>query len=136
MGSLSYHPAEVPLWTHYRTFLYHPNGDDAGYITRKGWALFDSSKELRADFEKLGQTAWFLTPYDSYPLYSKKIVRTMENMKGMRIRITGEEPAKCLSAIGGHPTFIPAPETYTGLERGIVGRGLCGLGMGQKIRPL
>ncbi len=128
----SYHPAEIPLWTHYRTFLYHPQGDDAGYLTRKAWELFDRSKDLQADVEKLNQTPWFVTPYDSYPLYSKKIVKTLEDLKGMRIRVTGEEPAKCLTAIGGHPTFIPAPETYSGLERGIVDGAFAGWEWGKR----
>jgi TRAP-type C4-dicarboxylate transport system substrate-binding protein len=128
----SYHPAEIPLWTHYRTFLYHPQGDDAGYLTRKAWELFDRSKPLRDDMERIGQTAWFCCPYDSYPLYSKKIVKTLEDMKGMRIRVTGEEPAKCVSAIGGHPTFIPAPETYSGLEKGIVDGAFAGWEWGKR----
>jgi TRAP-type C4-dicarboxylate transport system substrate-binding protein len=122
----SYHAAEVPLWTHTRTFLYHPRGDDAAYINQKVWEIFDQSKELRADMEKLNQTAWFSTPYDSYPLFSKKMVKTLEDMKGMRIRVSGEEPAKCVAAIGAHPTFIPAPEVYTGLEKGIVEGALAG----------
>ena len=87
----SYHPAEVPLWTLSRTFLFHPNGDDAAFIARKAWALFDSSKDLQADYERIGQTAWFCTPYDSYPLYSRKIVKNLEDMKGMRLRVSGQE---------------------------------------------
>jgi TRAP-type C4-dicarboxylate transport system substrate-binding protein len=118
--AISYHPAEFPLWTHTRTILYHPKGDDAGFISRKAWTLFDSSKDLRTDFEKLGQTAWFLIPYDSYVLFSKKNVKTLDDMKGMRIRVMGEELAKCLKTIGGHPIFIPSTETYTALEKGIV----------------
>lgn len=128
----SYHPAEIPLWTHYRTFLYHPRGDDAGYLSRKAWELFDRSKELQGDMEKLNQTLWFVTPYDSYPLYSKKMVAKLDDLKGLRIRVTGEEPAKCLKAIGGHPTFIPAPETYTGLEKGIVDGAFAGWEWGKR----
>jgi len=128
----SYHPAEVPLWTHSRTLLFHPNGDDAGYITRKTWMLFDSSKDLQGDYEKIGQTAWFCTPYDSYVLFSKKIVKNLEDMKGLRIRVSGEEPAKMMKAIGAHATFIPAPETYTALEKGIVDGGLAGWEWGKR----
>jgi TRAP-type C4-dicarboxylate transport system substrate-binding protein len=130
--SASYHPAEVPLWTHPRTFLYHPNGDDAAFLAKKAWALFDSSKELQGDYEKIGQTAWFCTPYDSYPLFSRKIVKNLEDMKGMRIRVSGTEPAKCVKAIGAHPTFVPAAETYTSLEKGIVDGGFAGWEWGKR----
>ena len=53
----SYHPAEFPLWTHFMTVLYHPQADDAAYLARKAWELFDRSKPLRDDMEKIGQTA-------------------------------------------------------------------------------
>ena len=69
--SPGYHPAEFPLWTHFLSVLYHPQADDAAWISKIGWGIFDISKPLRADMEKLGQTAWFCCPYDSYPLDSK-----------------------------------------------------------------
>jgi TRAP-type C4-dicarboxylate transport system substrate-binding protein len=128
----SYHPAEIPLWTHSRTLLYHPKGDDAAYIARKIWAFFDSSKELQSDFDKIGQTAWFCTPYDSYPLFCKKNIKILEDMKGLRLRVSGEEPAKMMKAIGAHATFIPAGETYTALEKGIVDGGLAGWEWGKR----
>jgi TRAP-type C4-dicarboxylate transport system substrate-binding protein len=107
-------------------------GHDAGYITRKGWALFDSSKKLRADFEKLGQTAWFCTPYDSYCLRSQKAVKNLEDVKGMRIRVSGEGSARCVVAAGAHPSTIPASETYTALEKGTVDAAITGWEWGKR----
>ncbi|HSR10472.1 MAG TPA: hypothetical protein VLS90_03440, partial [Thermodesulfobacteriota bacterium] len=37
-----YTPAEIPLWTHYMTTLYHPKGDDAEWLARKTWELVDN----------------------------------------------------------------------------------------------
>ena len=31
----TYHPAEIPLWTHFLSVTYHPKGEDAGWITGK-----------------------------------------------------------------------------------------------------
>ena len=128
----SYHPAEFPLWTHFMTVLYHPQGDDAAYLATKAWELFDRSKPLRDDMERIGQTAWFCCPYDSYPMYSKKLVKTLEDMKGMRIRVSGEGFSKMVKAIGGHPTFIPASDTYTGLEKGTVDGAIAGWEWGKR----
>ena len=118
--SPAFHPAEYPLWTHFMTILYHPKGEDAGYINRKAWELCDASKALRGDFEKMGQTAWFMCPYDSYTLYTKKLVKNLEDMKGMRIRVTGEGFAKMVKAMGGFGVFIPTPDVYSAFERGTV----------------
>jgi TRAP-type C4-dicarboxylate transport system substrate-binding protein len=128
----SYHPAEFPLWTHYMMVLYHPQGDDAAYLARKAWELFDRSKALRDDMEKIGQTAWFCCPYDSYPMYSKKAVKNLDDIKGMRVRVSGEGFSKMVRAIGGHPTFIPASDTYTGLERGTVDGAIAGWEWGKR----
>ena len=128
----TYHPAEFPLWTHQSVFLYHPQGDDAGYLARKNWELFDKCKPLRDEMDKIGQTAWFCCPYDSYVMFSKKAVKNIDDMKGMRIRVSGEGASKMVKAIGGHPTFIPAVDTYSGLERGTVDAAIAGVEWGKR----
>ena len=52
-------------------------------------------------------------------LYTKKAVRKLEDLKGMRIRSTGLS-AKVVSALGGVPVAMPVGETYDALQRGMV----------------
>ena len=127
-----YTPAEIPLWTHYQVILSHPKGDDAAWITKKMWELVDASKPLRSDLEKLGQTAWFACPYDSYCMYSKKAVNNLGDMKGMRIRVSGEGYSKMVSAIGVAPTFVPAGDVYSAMERGTVDAAIAGWEWGKR----
>jgi TRAP-type C4-dicarboxylate transport system substrate-binding protein len=127
-----YHPAEVPLWTHYDALLYLPGGEDAVRIAQKAWEMFDESAPLRGDFEKLGQTAWLCTPYDSYCMWSKKVVKNLGDMKGIRVRVSGEGSAKCIIAAGAHPSTIPASETYTALEKGTVDAAITGWEWGKR----
>ena len=127
-----YTPAEIPLWTHYMVILYHPKGDDAAWLAKKTWELFDNSPPLRAELEKIGQTAWFCCPYDSYCMYSKKMVNTLADMKGMRIRVSGEGYSKMVSAIGAHPSFVPAGDTYSAMERGTVDGAIAGWEWGKR----
>jgi TRAP-type C4-dicarboxylate transport system substrate-binding protein len=127
-----YHPAEIPLWTHYDALLYLPGGEDAVRIVQKAWEIFDQSGPLRNDFEKLGQTAWLCTPYDAYCMWSKKAVKNLGDMKGMRIRVSGEGSAKCVIAAGAHPSTIPASETYTALEKGTVDAAITGWEWGKR----
>ncbi len=52
-------------------------------------------------------------------LHSKKAVRRLEDLKGMRIRSTGLS-AKVVSALGATPVAMPMGETYDALNRGMV----------------
>lgn len=52
-------------------------------------------------------------------LHSKKAVRKLEDLKGMKIRSTGLS-AKVVSALGGTPVAMPMGETYDSLSRGVV----------------
>jgi TRAP-type transport system periplasmic protein len=128
----TYHPAEFPLMTHFMYIAFHPKGEDSDYITRKAWELYDNCKPLRDEVEKLGQTVWFMLPYDSYALYSRKIVKGLDDMKGMRIRVTGDGYAKMVKAIGAFPTYTTAPEIYNMLERGTVDAALSGWEPGKR----
>jgi TRAP-type C4-dicarboxylate transport system substrate-binding protein len=50
--------------------------------------------------------------------HTKKIIASLDEVKGMRIKSTGMS-AKIVSAIGGVPVTMPIPETYDALQRGL-----------------
>ncbi|NPV03772.1 MAG: TRAP transporter substrate-binding protein [Syntrophaceae bacterium] len=52
-------------------------------------------------------------------LHTKKPVRTLEDLKGMKIRSTGFS-AKVVTALGALPVAMPQGETYEALSKGIV----------------
>jgi TRAP-type C4-dicarboxylate transport system substrate-binding protein len=52
-------------------------------------------------------------------LHTKKPVRRLEDLKGMKIRSTGLS-AKVAAALGGVPVEMPMGETYDALSRGVV----------------
>lgn len=52
-------------------------------------------------------------------LHTKKPVRTLEDVKGLKIRCTGLS-AKIAAALGGTPVAMPMGETYDALSRGVV----------------
>lgn len=51
-------------------------------------------------------------------LLSKKPVRTLEDLKGMKIRATGTS-AKVVSALGGAPVAMPIGQSYEALQKGV-----------------
>ena len=52
-------------------------------------------------------------------LHTKKPVRKLEDLKGMKIRATGFS-AKIVKALGGVPVAMPQPDTYDSLKKGTV----------------
>ncbi|HBF43495.1 MAG TPA: C4-dicarboxylate ABC transporter substrate-binding protein [Desulfobacteraceae bacterium] len=52
-------------------------------------------------------------------LHTKKPVRTLEDLKGMKIRATGLS-AKVVKALGGVPVAMPQGGTYEALQKGVV----------------
>ena len=52
-------------------------------------------------------------------LHTKKPVKTLEDLKGMKIRSTGFS-AKVVEALGAVPVAMPQGETYEALSKGIV----------------
>jgi len=56
-------------------------------------------------------------------IHSKKEVKTLEDLKGMKIRCTGMA-AKIAAALGATPVAMPMGETYDALSRGVVGASM------------
>ena len=52
-------------------------------------------------------------------LHTKKPVKTLNDMKGLKVRSTGFS-GKVVSALGGTPIAMPQPDTYEALQKGVV----------------
>jgi len=50
----------------------------------------------------------------------KKLVRTPEDMKGLKIRVAGKVEAKIIQVLGGVPVTLPSAELPQALQRGVV----------------
>jgi TRAP-type C4-dicarboxylate transport system substrate-binding protein len=55
---------------------------------------------------------------------NKKPIKTLEDLKGVKIRSTGTV-AKIVGALGGTPVAMPMPETYDALSKGIADGVMC-----------
>lgn len=73
-------------------------------------------KELKERWNIFPMMATVLPAYEF--MGNKKIASTAD-MKGVKMRISGLN-AKALQAFGAVPANVPAPETYTALERGTI----------------
>lgn len=85
--------------------------------TRNLWAALD--KYLAPEFK--GAKVLMLWNNDEAALMSKsKPIRTLDDMKGMKIRTPSAAQSAQLEALGAVPIDMPANQIYNSLDRGVV----------------
>jgi len=116
-----YDPAKSPLWT----IPYIPWVNSVDPWVRM-MTLLDVAElpEMKAEFEKWD--TMFLFPWalgDVYYLWTtKKPVRGLDDIKGLKIRSLGEM-AQSLSLVGANPVAMPMPDVFDSLSKGILDGG-------------
>ena len=48
------------------------------------------------------------------------MVRTLEDIKGMKIRVSGGPPTEQMRALGAVPMLLPQPDNYDALDKGVI----------------
>lgn len=83
------------------------------------WKLYDKFPAIRKEYSEIDPILFYTgNPY--FLLTSKKQVKTLEDLKGMKIRVTGGPPTEQMKALGAIPTPIPMPDVYQALDKGVV----------------
>jgi TRAP-type C4-dicarboxylate transport system substrate-binding protein len=50
----------------------------------------------------------------------EKPVSTLDDIKGLKIRMSGGPPTDMMKALGGVPMLIPMPDNYISLQKGVI----------------
>jgi TRAP-type C4-dicarboxylate transport system substrate-binding protein len=83
------------------------------------WKLYEKIPALRAQFKDVKPLAlWTTRPY--FLITTKKQIKTIEDFKGMKIRVPGGAPTEMMKLLGGSPIAVPMPDTYINLEKGVM----------------
>lgn len=77
--------------------------------------------EIEKEYEGLKVLAW--TSGVDYQLLSKKPIRRIEDIRGMRVKVTAEL-ADVFKALGAEGVMVPMAETYEQLQKGILDAAL------------
>jgi TRAP-type C4-dicarboxylate transport system substrate-binding protein len=83
------------------------------------WKLYEKFPSIQKQF----QDNKILLLYTSTPyllITTKKQVKTLEDIKGLKIRMTGGPPTDQMKALGGVPMLIPMPDNYIALQKGTI----------------
>lgn len=83
------------------------------------WGLYEKFSEFRAEYK--GVKVLGLHCYGANQLLmGKKKVRELSDLKGMKIRGTGEVQGEMIKLMGAVPVSMPAPQIYESLDKGVI----------------
>jgi TRAP-type C4-dicarboxylate transport system substrate-binding protein len=83
------------------------------------WELYNKFPELRKEFESIKLIAAHAgTPMRLMTV--KKPVKTVADLRGMRIRVTGDVMGRTLRELATEPVVMPVTEMYESLQKGII----------------
>ena len=83
------------------------------------WELFNKFPEIRKEYDAVK----ILAVNVGIPMYlmtSKKPVKILDDLKGMRIRITGNAMMRTMKTLGAEPVGMPVVEMLESLQKGII----------------
>jgi TRAP-type C4-dicarboxylate transport system substrate-binding protein len=112
----SYYPGKLPLYTVLDLAMLTP--DDIMAQARVQLAVAEHPA-VAQEFKRWGLRMLLPNPLPQYQMMGKRRITKVEDLKGVRIRVSGEM-ARVLEDYGAVKSLVPAPETYTSLERGVV----------------
>lgn len=75
---------------------------------------------FKKEYENMGVYLARSSMTPAYNLVSKKPVRKLEDLAGMKIRAVGGVQADQMRVVGAVPIFLSTPEAYTAFQRGTV----------------
>ena len=96
------------------------NGVDA---TAKLWKVMD--KHLASEYKKTRVLASYATPPSVF-MTTKKPIRTLADVKGLKIRAPSKAAGEVLKAYGASPVSMPATKVYTAMSTGVIDGALMG----------
>jgi TRAP-type C4-dicarboxylate transport system substrate-binding protein len=83
------------------------------------WKLYEKYPSIREEFKDL-HLLYAAVSAPAVLITSKKQVKTLEDMKGMKFRVTGGPPTDYLKAISASPIMVPMVDVYMNLQKGVI----------------
>lgn len=83
------------------------------------WKLYEKFPQIQNEFKDVKVLLFYTS--EPYSLITRdKPVKRIEDLKGMKIRMTGGPPTEMMKALGGVPMLIPMPDNYISLQKGVI----------------
>lgn len=82
------------------------------------WDLYEKFPEIAAEYP--GVKILWLWTHDTGQLLTNKPIRSMDDLKGMKLRCPGAYQKAAIEAWGAIPVMMPISELYDSLQKGVV----------------
>lgn len=83
------------------------------------WRLYEKYPEVQKEFRDV-HLLFLWTGTQTLVITRNKQVKTMEDMKGLKIRVPGGPATDQMKALGAIPVLMPMPDSYQALEKGVM----------------
>jgi len=84
--------------------------------SRIAWKLYETQPTVSKPFSDVKILALFMSDVDN--LVTRKPIKTMEDLKGLKIRTIAGPSVDMLKALGAVPVVMPMPDVYMALQKG------------------
>ncbi len=117
----AYHPGYLEMVrAAHSVALLNPEKDPVNYMEKWNRYLEKLPEFYSYEAKKNNMVPISAIYYDEYWIFSKKPIRTIADLKGLKIRAISAPHQVVFKAVGASPTFIGAGEMYSALEKGII----------------
>ena len=82
------------------------------------WKLYEKYPAIQKEFSA-NKVLLLFTSNPYILITTKKQVKTVEDIKGMKIRMSGGPPTEMMKALGGTPMMVPMPDNYMAMQKGV-----------------
>jgi TRAP-type C4-dicarboxylate transport system substrate-binding protein len=87
--------------------------------SRALWKLYGTIPEMQKEWQGV-KMLWLHTTPGIKLITRKKPVRSIDDLKGLKIRVSGATAVKMGKALGFTPVSMPMGDLYLGLEKGVI----------------
>jgi TRAP-type C4-dicarboxylate transport system substrate-binding protein len=86
------------------------------------WRLYEKFPSIQKEYGEIMPLVLYAGSPNMF-ITNKKAVKTLDDLKGLKVRILGGPPTEMAKALGAVPTLIPMPDMYQALDKGVVDAG-------------
>jgi TRAP-type C4-dicarboxylate transport system substrate-binding protein len=83
------------------------------------WRLYERFPAIQREFRDVHLLQLWVSP-PRFLITSKKQVKVMEDLKGLKIRVPGGPATEEMRALGAVPVLLPMPDSYLSLDKGVI----------------
>ena len=113
-----YYPKELSAWTVAEPFIIGPVSPEkrAAFF----WELYDGSPELKKVLSQWNQKLVAIHVFGQHSVGSPKPIKSLADLKGLRVRCAGGYDALHMSVLGAQIVFFKGAEVYSAMQKGAI----------------